>query len=187
MSRSLNEWSRLLALVLRHKPEAIGINLDEHGWAQVEELLAAFNRIESFNFFMLEQLVAQDDKQRFAFSSDRARIRANQGHSVRVDVELSESVPPEILYHGTGVKYVSSINKQGLIAKQRLYVHLSTNVETAYKVGKRHGQLFIFVVLAREMKRAGFRFYLSANGVWLTEAVPKRFLREWKGDVDNEI
>ena len=101
---------------------------------------------------------------------------------MKVDVELEEAVPPELLYHGTGVKYVASINRQGLIAKQRLYVHLSANVETAYNVGKRHGEPFIYAVLAGEMARAGYKFYLSANGVWLTECVPKKFLREWRND-----
>ena len=180
MSKSLNEWGRFLALVLRHKPQTVGIELDAHGWAQVEALLVAFNRIEAFNMLMLEQIVAEDGKQRFAFSEDKKRIRANQGHSVKVDVELREVAPPEILYHGTAVKYVTSINRQGLIAKQRLYVHLSANVETAHNVGKRHGEPFIYAVLAGEMARAGYKFYLSANGVWLTECVPKKFLRDWK-------
>lgn len=182
MSKSLNEWGRFLALVLRHKPQAVGIELDVHGWAQVEALLAAFNRIEAFNMLMLEHIVAEDDKQRFAFSEDKKRIRANQGHSVKVDVELREAVPPELLYHGTGVKYVVSINRQGLIAKQRLYVHLSANVETAHNVGKRHGEPFIYEVLAGEMARVGYKFYLSINGVWLTECVPRKFLREWRND-----
>lgn len=187
MSKSLNEWGRFLALVLRHKPQAVGIELDAHGWAQVEALLVAFNRIEMFNMLMLEQIVAEDGKQRFAFSEDKKRIRANQGHSVKVDVELRVAVPPELLYHGTGVKYVASINRQGLIAKQRLYVHLSANVETAHNVGKRHGEPLIYAVLACEMARAGYKFYLSANGVWLTESVPKKFLRELEGALDNEI
>ena len=97
MSKSLNEWGRFLALVLRHKPQAVGIELDVHGWAQVEALLVAFNRIEAFTMLMLEQIVAEDGKQRFAFSEDKKRIRANQGHSVKVDVELREAVPPELL------------------------------------------------------------------------------------------
>nr|WP_304278009.1 RNA 2'-phosphotransferase [Phascolarctobacterium succinatutens] len=97
---------------------------------------------------------------------------------MKVDVELREAVPPELLYHGTGVKYVASINRQGLIAKQRLYVHLSANVETAHNVGKRHGETFIYTVLAGEMARAGYKFYLSINGVWLTESVPRKFLRD---------
>ena len=187
MSKSLNEWGRFLALVLRHKPQAVGIELDAHGWAQVEALLAAFNRIEAFNMLMLEQIVAEDGKQRFAFSEDKKRIRANQGHSVKVDVELWEVAPPELLYHGTGVKHVASINRQGLIARQRLYVHLSANVETAHNVGKRHGEPFIYVVLAGEMARAGYKFYISANGVWLTESVPKKFLRELEGALDSEF
>ena len=180
MSKSLNEWGRFLALVLRHKPQAVGIELDAHGWAQVEALLTAFNRIEVFNMLMLEQIVTEDSKQRFAFSEDKKRIRTNQVHSVMVDVELREAVPPDLLYHGTGVKYVASFNIQGLIAKQMLYVHLSAYVETAHNVGKRHGEPFIYEVLAGEMARAGYKFYLSINGVWLTECVPRKFLREWK-------
>ena len=100
MSKSLNEWGRFLALVLRHKPQAVGIELDAHGWAQVEALLVAFNRIEAFNMLMLEHIVAEDDKQRFAFSEDKKRIRANSGHSVKVDVELREAVPPELYITG---------------------------------------------------------------------------------------
>ena len=171
-----------MAMILRHKPEVAGIKLDEHGWAQVEQLLDAFNKIDAFDRSMLEQIVANDDKQRFSFNKDKTQIRANQGHSVHVDVELKEAVPPEILYHGTGVKYLDGINRQGLIAKQRLYVHLSKNAETAYNVGKRHGQPFIYAVLAGAMARAGYRFYLSENGVWMTKYVPKDFLKVWKGD-----
>lgn len=182
MTKSLIKWSRFLAMVLRHKPEVVGIRLDEHGWAQIKQLLEAFNKIEAFDMSMLEQIVADDDKQRFAFNEDKTRIRANQGHSVNVDVELKEAAPPEILYHGTGIKYIESINRQGLIAKQRLYVHLSKNAATAYNVGKRHGQPFIYVVLAGAMVRAGYRFYLSENGVWLTKCVPRKFLQEWKGE-----
>lgn len=182
MAKSLIKWSRFLAMILRHKPEVAGIKLDEHGWAQVEQLLDAFNKIDAFDRSMLEQIVANDDKQRFSFNKDKTQIRANQGHSVHVDVELKEAVPPEILYHGTGVKYLDGINRQGLIAKQRLYVHLSKNAETAYNVGKRHGQPFIYAVLAGAMARAGYRFYLSENGVWMTKYVPKDFLKVWKGD-----
>lgn len=119
MSKSLNEWGRFLALVLRHKPQAVGIELDAHGWAQVEALLVAFNRIEAFNMLMLEQIVAEDDKQRFAFSEDKKRIRANQGHSVKVDVELREAVPPELLYHGTGRKYIARSPSKGCMCIYR--------------------------------------------------------------------
>ena len=182
MAKSLIKWSRFLAMVLRHKPEAAGIKLDEHGWTSVEKLVEAFNKMDAFNASMLEQIVAEDGKQRFAFSDDKTRRRANQGHSINVDVELKEAVPPEILYHGTGVKYVANINRQGLIAKQRLYVHLSQNAETAYNVGKRHGQPFIYVVLAGAMARESYKFYLSVNGVWLTKQVPAKFLQEWKGE-----
>ena len=114
MSKSLNEWGRFLALVLRHKPQAVDIDLDVHGWAQVEALLAAFNRIEAFNMLMLEHIVAEDDKQRFTFSEDKKRIRANQGHSVKVDVELREAVPPELLYHGTALNMLRASTDRDL-------------------------------------------------------------------------
>lgn len=180
MSKSLSKWGRFLAMVLRHKPEIVGIKIDKHGWASVEELIEAFNKVEVFTMPMLEQIVADDSKRRFAFNDNKTRIRANQGHSINVDVELKEVVPPEILYHGTGVKFVASINRQGLIPKQRLYVHLSKSIEVAYSVGKRHGEPFIYVVHTGDMARAGYKFYLSENGVWLTKSVPRKFLQEWR-------
>lgn len=137
--------SKFISLILRHKPEVIGISLDEHGWANVSELIEGVNRSEGhfLDVEMLEEIVRTDEKQRYSFNDDHTLIRANQGHSISVDVELEEKLPPDILWHGTGEKYVASIDEQGLIAKSRLYVHLSTDVETAKKVGSRHGgQLF---------------------------------------------
>ncbi|MDY4920481.1 MAG: RNA 2'-phosphotransferase [Phascolarctobacterium sp.] len=176
MSRSLIDWSKFLAMILRHKPEVVGIKLDGHGWAKVEELVAAFNEIESFNMSMLEEIVRTDEKMRYSFNADKSKIRANQGHSLNVDVELKECMPPEVLYHGTGEKYVESIDKEGLKARQRLYVHLASELETAIKVGKRHGKPWVYKVMAGTMARAGYKFYLSENGVWLTSAVPVRYL-----------
>ena len=124
----------------------------------------------------LEEIVRTDDKQRYAFNDSKTRIRANQGHSVPVDVELTECEPPELLYHGTGEKYVDSILKHGLIPKTRLYVHLSKDVETAKLVGLRHGTPVVFTVQSGEMYRHGARFYRSENGVWLTERVPSQYL-----------
>ena len=117
MSKSLNEWGRFLALVLRHKPQAVGIELDTHGWAQVEALLVAFNRVEAFNMLMLEQIVAEDDKQRFAFSEDKKRIRANQGHSVKVDVELREAVLPELMAMDVNTAIAFCKNMKGISQK----------------------------------------------------------------------
>ena len=125
----------------------------------------------------LEEIVASDDKQRYSFNEDKTLIRANQGHSIPVDVELKESLPPDILYHGTGEKYVSSINDMGLIPKSRLYVHLSKDMETAVNVGKRHGKPVIYVVDSKKMASDGYKFYLSVNNVWLTKKVPVEYLR----------
>ena len=129
---------------------------------------------------MLEEIVSTDEKQRYSFNEDKTLIRANQGHSVSVDVELSQKIPPEILYHGTGEKYVSSIEKQGLIPKSRLYVHLSADYDTAVKVGARHGKPVVYLVSAGDMQKNGYVFYQSVNGVWLTKSVPVEFLQKEK-------
>ena len=177
---SLTETSRYIALILRHKPETINIKLDEHGWANVDELIKGVSKTHPLTMEMLEKIVEIDDKQRFAFNEDKTLIRANQGHSVSVDVQLKEAVPPKILYHGTAEKYVASIDQSGLIPKARLYVHLSETVETATKVGARHGKPVIYTVDAKSMSNDGYVFYISANGVWLTKAVPVEYLMKIK-------
>ena len=125
---------------------------------------------------MLEEIVRTDNKQRYSFNEDKTLIRANQGHSIPVDVELTKAVPPDILYHGTGEKYVSSIDKEGLLPKSRLYVHLSKDEDTAVNVGKRHGKPVVYKVDARKMQEDGFEFFLSVNGVWLTKEVPVKYI-----------
>lgn len=125
---------------------------------------------------MLEEIVATDDKQRYSFNDDHTLIRANQGHSIHVDVELQQVIPSEYFWHGTAQKHVASIQESGLIPKSRLYVHLSDNRDTAANVGARHGALILYRVQAGQMCRDGFTFYLSANGVWLTKHVPVTFL-----------
>lgn len=177
---SLTDISRYISLILRHKPEVIGIKLDEHGWADVQQLISGIkkSRNKSFNMVMLELIVQTDNKQRYSFNDDKTLIRANQGHSVKVDVELEEKTPPEFLYHGTGEKYVQSIDSVGLIPKGRLYVHLSKDEGTALNVGKRHGKPVIYKVLSGQMSKDGFRFYLSKNGVWLIKEVPVRYLQK---------
>lgn len=167
-------------MVLRHKPDAVGIKLDTHGWAEVSAIVSAFSNMGIFTLAMLKEIVRDDEKKRYSFNADQTKIRANQGHSVKVDVELKEAVPPEVLYHGTGRKYVESIDEEGLLPRQRLYVHLSGDVETALKVGKRHGEPFIYKILAGKMAEAGYKFYISENGVWLTKGVPVKFLRSYK-------
>ena len=175
---SLRETSKFISLILRHKPETIGITLDEHGWANVDELIEGINKTHPFTMVELEEIVRTDDKQRYSFNDDKTLIRANQGHSIPVDVELEEVYPPEYLYHGTGEKYVSSIDAQGLIPKSRLYVHLSSDKDTAHKVGQRHGKPVIYTVDSGEMNKDGYKFFLSVNGVWLTKEVPLRYLEK---------
>ena len=166
--------SRYISLILRHKPEAIGITLDEHGWANVNELIKGIN----INIEILEHIVSTDDKQRYSFNDDKTLIRANQGHSIPVDVELEEIQPPKYLYHGTGKKYKDSIIEDGLIPKSRLYVHLSSDIDTSINVGKRHGDVIVFRINSLKMFNDGYKFYISKNGVWLTKHVPTVYLKE---------
>ena len=173
---SKNETSKYISLILRHKPEVIGISLDEHGWANVSELIEGVNKTHPIDMDMLEEIVSTDSKQRYSFNEDKTLIRANQGHSIPVDVELQMKEPPDFLWHGTGEKFVVSIDEQGLISKSRLYVHLSSDVDTARVVGKRHGNPVIYKVLSGEMHKDGYAFYISANGVWLTKEVPAKYL-----------
>ncbi len=177
---------KFLSLILRHKPEVIGISLDEHGWANVFELIAGIKKNRHFDMNMLEEIVRTDNKQRFAFNPDHTKIRANQGHSIEVDVELKEQNPPEVLYHGTGTKNVSSILKKGLFPQSRLYVHLSKDIHTAIDVGQRHGKPAVFTIQAGDMSRKGYKFFLSENRVWLTKYVPAEYLKNniiYPGDI----
>ena len=168
---------RFISKILRHKPEIIGITLDEHGWANVDELIAGVNRTLPMDMETLEEIVRTNNKQRYSFNEDKTLIRANQGHSVPVDVELTQAEPPEILYHGTSERFTAAIDAEGLRPMSRLYVHLSKDAETAANVGSRHGKPVVYEVLAGEMHRRGGIFFLSVNGVWLTKEVPEEFLR----------
>jgi len=167
---------KFISLILRHHPEAIGMKLDEHGWTRTEDLIAGIAKSRPFDMQMLEEIVRTDSKQRYSFNEDKTLIRANQGHSIPVDVELEQKTPPDVLWHGTGEKYVESINKIGLIPKSRLYVHLSKDYETAKTVGSRHGKPIVYRVNTKQMTEDGYQFYLSVNGVWLTKEVPVRYL-----------
>lgn len=179
---NLQNLSKYISLILRHKPEAAGITLDEHGWANVNELIngivASDKKYVGLNLDIIEEIVRTDSKQRYSFNEDKTLIRANQGHSISVDVELDKVEPPEYLYHGTGKKYIKSINKQGLIPKSRLYVHLSKDKETAVNVGKRHGEVVLYLIKSREMHQDKYEFYISENGVWLTKEVPIKYMEE---------
>lgn len=177
---SLTDTSRFISLILRHKPETIGITLDEHGWANVADLICGIAKSRPMSMEMLEEIVSTDNKQRYSFNEDKTLIRANQGHSIPVDVELQKQNPPDILYHGTGTKYEASIDSTGLIPKSRLYVHLSADINTAKKVGSRHGKPVVYVIHCRDMVDDGYDFFQSVNGVWLTKIVPERYLEKIK-------
>lgn len=174
----LTRTSKYLSLILRHNPAAAGITLDEHGWADVEALIEGVRKSRQFDREMLEEIVRTDEKGRYSFNEDRTRIRANQGHSIQVDVELEEMRPPEVLYHGTGAKFEDSIDAQGLLPKTRLYVHLSGDVDTARKVGSRHGSPIMYKVASGKMAEDGIKFYRSVNGVWLVKTVPVKYLEK---------
>lgn len=173
----LIETSKYISLILRHKPETIGITLDEHGYANVNDLLNGLN----INFQILEEIVKTDNKNRYSFNDDKTKIRANQGHSINVDVELIEKKPPDILYHGTATKYVSDINKYGLLPKSRLYVHLTDSIEVAKATGVRHGELVIYEINAKKMYEKDIKFYLSVNNVWLTKRVENEYIKIIRG------
>ena len=172
----LTDTSKFLSLVLRHKPDTIGISLDEHGWANVSELIESISKTRPFDMEMLEKIVQTDNKQRYSFNEDKTFIRANQGHSIPVDVELEQKTPLDVLWHGTGEKYVEAIDWIGLIPKSRLYVHLSRDYETAKIVGSRHGKPVVYQVNAKQMAEDGYQFYLSVNGVWLIKEVSVQYM-----------
>ena len=167
---------KTLAFVLRHKPESVGVVLDENGWADIDAVVAGISKIHPINKDMLLEAVRLDDKGRYAISEGGKRIRARQGHSIKVNSEMELRQPPMLLYHGTAKKFADSILERGLLSMSRLFVHLSWDEETALSVGKRHGEPIVFTVDAGRMARDGYEFYLSENGVWNTATVPKEYL-----------
>lgn len=178
MSRNLVRLSKFLALILRHQPQKVGLTLDENGWADIDELIRCCDQHGTkFTKDILNQIVSSDDKQRYKISDDGTKIRANQGHSVQVDLQLQPTTPPALLYHGTAERFINSIMQQGLKPQSRQYVHLSTDIETATKVGSRHGKVAILEVDSARMQADGNLFYISENGVWLTDHVPSTYLK----------
>ena len=177
MDRRLVRLSKFLSLVLRHRPERIGLTLDEAGWADVSELIEK-SRTGGvpFDEALLQRVVDENDKKRYQLSEDGRRIRASQGHSIDVDLGLPWVEPPEILFHGTAMRFSASIRKRGLEARSRRHVHLSVDETTARRVGARHGAPLILRIRAGEMHRGGIPFFRSDNDVWLTEAVPAMFI-----------
>ena len=179
MTREQVRLSKFLSLVLRHDPGCINLHLDKHGWASVGDLIAAAHRKGTqITSQQLEEVVATNDKKRFAFNEDHTRIRASQGHSVDIDLGLPPRVPPPIVYHGTTVRFLDQIKKEGLTSQRRKHVHLSPDKPTAILVGKRHGTPVILPIRSGDMHTAGKIFYCSDNGVWLTNHVPTNFI-DW--------
>ena len=174
-NNKIKKISKYLSLLLRHQPEKIGLSLDNNGWASVAEIL----NHQEINFTMvdLEEVVATNDKKRFSFNEDKTKIRANQGHSIKgIDLELEVKTPPAFLYHGTVAKFLSAIKEEGLQKMNRQHVHLSADRETAVKVESRRGKPIILSIQSGAMHKEGYAFYLSANGVWLTDEVASKFI-----------
>jgi len=175
--REIKHISKTMSLVLRHRPELFQLKLDEQGWCSVDQLLAGFKaKGQDIDRAALEKVVAKNDKKRFAFSEDGQRIRANQGHSIPIQLGYEALQPPIVLYHGTATRFLKSIKKSGLIKGLRHHVHLSADKDTAVQVGQRHGKPIVLTVQANKMHQAGHSFFLSENGVWLTEQVPVEYL-----------
>ena len=170
---------KFLSLILRHSPELIGIEMDSQGWVNIKELISkCAAKGKRFSMADLEEIVETNNKRRYSFNEDKTKIRANQGHSIDVDLEFSPVEPPEILYHGTAESFYNSIMEKGIIKKNRQHVHLSDNRTTAHNVGARHGKPLILRVLSGEMHTDGIEFFLSENGVWLTDYIDPKYIEK---------
>lgn len=176
----VRQRSKFLSLVLRHQPASIGIQLDREGWTDIQMLLNQISRHQQkMSIEELLYVVENNDKKRFQISEDGQKIRAVQGHSsTQVQRDYGATSPPDVLYHGTATRFVDSILQQGLIAGSRHHVHLSADLETATKVGQRHGKVVIFHIDTVKMQHDGFHFYQAENGVWLTEHIPALYLTQ---------
>ncbi|MBW8639488.1 RNA 2'-phosphotransferase [Hoeflea sp. WL0058] len=174
MTQSETSISKFLSYVRRHKPDAVGLELDPEGWAYIDELIAKSDIPITRD--QLLDVVAKSDKQRFALSADGLFIRANQGHSIKVDLGLQPLAPPEFLFHGTATRFLHSIMKHGVLPRNRQYVHLSGDRETAVKVGQRHGKPVVLTIPALKMHQQGAQFFQARNGVWLTNEIAPQYL-----------
>lgn len=173
-----SDLSKLLSYLLRHNPESIGLKLNNAGWADVNELVLKINNSgKSINIDKLNNVVKYCDKNRFSFNENRTSIRANQGHSIEVNLGYQLSLPPDILYHGTGNKNEESILNSGILKMKRQHVHLSDSIKTAINVGTRHGKPIVFQIKSQKMNSEGYTFYKSENDIWLTNEVPVKYLK----------
>lgn len=170
---------KLMSLALRHNPKVLNLELDNNGWASVDELIKGLNKKNiSMDMERLTHLVESNDKKRYRFNEDKTKICANQGHSIKIDLKLEAVEPPYTLYHGTVQKFMESIRKTGLQKQNRHHVHLSATTDTAISVGSRRGKPVILKVNAKKMHLEGHAFYLSDNGVWLTDHVPPEYIEK---------
>ncbi|WP_103866147.1 MULTISPECIES: RNA 2'-phosphotransferase [Aquimarina] len=177
MKPNHKQISKFLSLILRHNPDKIGLQLDQNGWANVDELLIKVKKHQpQLDRDILQEIVDTNDKKRFAFNDDQSKIRANQGHSITVDLEYKPIKPPGYLYHGTVAKFMPAIKQQGLLKMNRHHVHLSEELETATKVGSRRGKPIILTIRSGEMYAQGIEFFQSENGVWLTDTVLPEYI-----------
>jgi len=177
-NKQLNETSKFLSYILRHEPQAIGLQLDTEGWADINALITgAAQEGRILDQALIQAVVNSSDKKRFTLSDDGLRIRAAQGHSApEVNLQHIEKEPPESLYHGTATRFLESILQQGLIAGSRHHVHLSQETQTAMAVGQRYGKPVVLEIKSLQMHQQGFKFFQAENSVWLTEAVPIDFI-----------
>lgn len=177
MEKNLKHISKFMSLVLRHRPEEIGLQLDENGWADLQELITKLNtKGANVDEATIQFIVDTNEKKRFAFNDNKTRIRANQGHSVQVDLQLSPATPPAVLYHGTALHVIASIMKDGLLKQERHHVHLTASKETAVSVGGRHGKSVVLEIDAAKMVAEGFEFFVTDNDVWLVEIVLPEYI-----------
>lgn len=169
--------SKILSLVLRHRPETVHITLDDQGWTDIDTLLANIKQYkrQTVTHEMLHFVVETNNKKRFAFNEDETKIRASQGHSVKIDLGYTPTTPPEFLYHGTATRFLQTIEREGLKKRSRHHVHLSIDHATAVNVGTRHGMPIILKVHAQIMHEEGYEFFVSDNQVWLTEEIPTKY------------
>lgn len=177
-NNEFTELSKFISLILRHKPEVIDVKMDNHGWVNTSELINGIsNQGYTINHAILKEIVETDSKNRYSFSKFEDKIRANQGHSVPVDLEFIPTTPPDILYHGTTTRFIDKIYEDGLKPMKRLYVHLSIDKKTAIEVGKRHGEPIVLEIDSKKMNEDGIEFYLSENGIWLTNFVDPKYFK----------
>jgi putative RNA 2'-phosphotransferase len=169
--------SKYMALLLRHNPDAADVTLDENGWADVYDLMDKINNSgRDIDRKLLNDIVATDTKGRYSFNDDKTKIRANQGHSVKVDVQFKEAPPPNILYHGTAERFLESIKAKGILSMNRRYVQLSQDICTAFNVGGRHGKAIVLVIDTAKMVSVGYKFWLSENNVWQSNTIPWKYV-----------